>query len=227
MTSNSSDAYAMDHNLKNAGKYVHVLHEDTFIHGPLNFATGQNHKTRDRIGQEDWQALADHRHMFLNSVPGHDAPTYSIQVDNEVHMICPGIHQDMFNHMFALQSDDDESLFGDVEDTDTGSPEIDNGEEHTSRINGKEAEIKNNISTHTLGGSVEGEGKPGVEQRQNQDNAVPAAQLTEGGEDDEEKSGRGAMSKRPASDDATYEAHHGDGDGTLGVDCNEKRNGRK
>ena len=60
-------------------------------------------------------------------------------------------------------------------------------------------------------------------QRQNQDNAVPASQLTEGGEDDEEKSGRGAMSKRPASDDATDEAHHGDGDGdgTLGVECNE------
>jgi hypothetical protein len=30
----------------------------------------------------------------------------------------------MFNHMFPLQmSDDDESLFGDVDDTNTGSPQ--------------------------------------------------------------------------------------------------------
>jgi hypothetical protein len=74
----------------------------------------------------------------------------------------------MFSSLFALQSDDDESLFSEVEDT-----EIDNGEEvgeeHNLRINGKEAEIKNNICTHTPGGRVEGEGKLGVEQQQNQD----------------------------------------------------------
>ena len=47
--------------------------------------------------------------------------------------------------------------------------EVDNGEEHSSRVNGAEAENKNNVSTHTLGGSVEGEGKLGEEQNQNQD----------------------------------------------------------
>ena len=168
MTSNSSDAYAMENNLKNARNYIDVLLEDTFIHGPFNFATGQNQKTRDRIGQEDWQALANHSHMFQNSVPGHDAPTYPIQVDNGVQIICPGTHQDMFSHLFALQSDD-ESEFSEVEDTGTDSPEIDNGEEHNSKINGKEAEIKNNICTHTMGGRVEGEGKLGVKQHENQD----------------------------------------------------------
>ena len=174
MTSKSSDEYALDHKLTNAGKYIDMLHEGTFIHGPFNFATGQNLNTRDRIGQEDWQALAVHSHRFQNPVPDQDTPIYRIQVDNVTHIICPGTNQEMFSSLFALQSDDDESLFSDVEDTDTGPPEIDNGEEvveeHNSRINGKEAEIKNNICTQTIGGRIEGEGKLEVEQQQNQDN---------------------------------------------------------
>ena len=100
-----------------------MLHEDTFIHGPFNFATVHNRKTRDRIKQADWQVLASHSHMFQNSVPSFDVPTYSIHVDNGVHASCPGTHQDMFDHMFALPSDDDDSLFSAVEDTDTGSPQ--------------------------------------------------------------------------------------------------------
>jgi hypothetical protein len=173
MTSKSSDEYALDHKLINAGKYIDVLHGDTFIHGPFNFATGQNLNTRDRIGQEDWQALAVYSHKFQNPVPDQDSSIYRIQVDNGTHIICPGTNQYMFSSLFAFQSDDNESLFGDVEDTDTGSPENDNGEEvreeYNSRINGKEAEIKNIICTHTPGGRVEGEGKLGVEQQQNQD----------------------------------------------------------
>jgi hypothetical protein len=166
MTSKSSDKYAFDHKLQNAGKYINVLQGDTFIHGPFSFATGKNLNTRDRIRQEDWQALAVHSHMFQNPVPDQDSPIYRVQVVNETHIICPGTNQDMFNHMFALPSSDDESLFSEVEDT-----EIDNGEEvgeeHNSRINDKEAEIKNNICAHTPGGRVEGEGKLGVEQQQN------------------------------------------------------------
>ena len=175
-TSRSSCMYALNQKLKNAGKYIDVFDEETFIHGPFNFATGQNLNTRDRIGQEDWQALAAHSHMFQNPVPDQDSQTYRIQVVNETHIICPGTNQGMFSSMFAFQyyddessSDDDESLFSDVKVT-----EIDNGEEadeeYNSEINGKVAEIKNNISTHTLGGSGEGEGKPGVEQQQNHDN---------------------------------------------------------
>ena len=108
MTSNTSNAYAIRHNLKIARNNIHILHEGTFIHGPFNFATGHNRMTRDRIGQEDWQALEKHSHMFQNSVPDLDDPTYPIRVDDEVHISCPGIHQDMFNHMFALQSSDDD-----------------------------------------------------------------------------------------------------------------------
>ena len=164
-TSRSIDMYALNQNLKNAGKYIDVFDEETFIHGPFNFATGQNLNTRDRIGQEDWQALAVHSHMFQNPVPDQDSQTYRIQVVNETHIICPDTNQGMFSSMFALPSSDDESLFSEVEDTEIDNGE-DAGEEYTSRINGEETEGKNNTSTHTLGGSVEGEGKLGVEQQQ-------------------------------------------------------------
>ena len=185
-TSNTSKAYATEHDLKIARNYIEILHDDTFIHGPFNFATAHNRKTSDRIGQEDWQALANHRHMFQNSISGLDDPTYSLRVDNEFHISCPGIHQDVFDHMFALpdSDDDDDSLFSSVGDTvtdddksqvgkvvdaDTDSPKTDNAKEYISRVSGTEAEIKNNISTHTQGGGVEGEEMRGVEQNQNQD----------------------------------------------------------
>ena len=60
----SSAAYAIRHNLVPAQKYVHLLHEDTFIHGPFDFATVNNPKTRDRISQQDWQVLASFSHLF-------------------------------------------------------------------------------------------------------------------------------------------------------------------
>ena len=50
----SSAGYAIRHNLVPAQKYVHLLHEDTFIHGPFDFATVNNQKTRDRISEKDW-----------------------------------------------------------------------------------------------------------------------------------------------------------------------------
>ena len=120
--SDSSKAYAIKNNLVVASKYINVLHEDTFIHGPFNFATVHNRKTRDWIGQEDWQVLANHSHMFQNSIPSFDVPAYSIHVDNGVHASCPGNHQNIFNHMFELLNSDDESLFSNTDDTEIGSP---------------------------------------------------------------------------------------------------------
>ena len=120
--SDSSRAYAIKHNLVVATKYIHMLHKDTFIHGPFNFSTVHNRKTRDRIGQADWQVLANHSHMFQNSIPSFDVPTYSIHVDNGVQVSCPITHRDTFGHMFAHQSDED-SLFSDIVDNNTDPPQ--------------------------------------------------------------------------------------------------------
>jgi len=137
--SSSSAAFAARNNLVTARKFIHLLHEDTFIHGPFDFATVHNRKTRDRIGQADWQVLADFSHMFQNPIPSFLLPTYSIHVDNGIHYSflhnhnmqflthtsCDGHNSDedsLFsdyvptgNAELPLHDSDDGSLFSDVE----------------------------------------------------------------------------------------------------------------
>ena len=70
------------------------------------------------------------------------------------------------------------------------------------------------------GPDLRGGGERGEEETHEvNDSAEPAVQLIGGEEDVEEKSGKGGKSKRPASDEDTYAAHHGDG--TLGEECND------
>ena len=81
----TSTAFAIKNHLVVAKKYVNLLHEDTFIHGPFNFATHHGRKTRDRISQEDWDILKKYSSKFQNSIPSSDVPTYSIHVDRGAH----------------------------------------------------------------------------------------------------------------------------------------------
>ena len=50
--------------------------------------------------------------MYQNSVPRFDVPTYSIHVDNGVHFRFPDSHHEAFSN----QSDDEDSLFSNVQD---------------------------------------------------------------------------------------------------------------
>ena len=138
--SSSSAAFAAKNNLVTARKYIHLLHEDTFIHGPFDFATVHNRKTRDRIGQADWEILASFSHMFQNPIPSFLVPTYSIHVDNGIHysflhklnmQFLPhasrdGYHSSNESSLFSdsdpscgeelpLHNSDEDSLFSDVE----------------------------------------------------------------------------------------------------------------
>jgi hypothetical protein len=122
--SSSSAAFAARNNLVTARKFIHLLHEDTFIHGPFDFATVHNRKTRDRIGQADWQILADFSHMFQNPIPSFSVPTYSIHVDNGIHYSFLHNHNMQFlTHTSCDGHDSDEdSLFSDY--VPTGNAEL-------------------------------------------------------------------------------------------------------
>ena len=63
-----------------------MTHEDTYIHGPFDFASVHGRKTRDRISQSDWDILRNHKRMFQNELPKFDIPTYSIHVDRGCHV---------------------------------------------------------------------------------------------------------------------------------------------
>ncbi len=82
--STSSRVFASKNKLVPARQFVHLLHEDTFIHGPFNFATINNRKTRDRIAMQDWTVLESHKHLVRNAVPPFDVPAYSVHVDSGV-----------------------------------------------------------------------------------------------------------------------------------------------
>ena len=86
-SSETSDGYAEKNNLVRARTSVYLLHEDTFIHGPFDFAVVNNRRTRDRISQVDWDVLAKFSHRFRNPVPRFDVPAYSVHVDNGIHFV--------------------------------------------------------------------------------------------------------------------------------------------
>jgi hypothetical protein len=117
----SSAGYAIRHHLVPARKYVQLLHEDTFIHGPFDFATVNNRKTRDRISKKNWQVLASFSHLFQNPLPSFDVPTYSVHVDNGVHIVFNGkLDAAMLLPQHSLlprdnTSDSGSDLFSDVE----------------------------------------------------------------------------------------------------------------
>jgi hypothetical protein len=83
--SDNSDTYASRHKLLPFRKYINLTHSDTFIHGPLDFATINNRKSRDRICQSDWDILKSHCDLYHNPLPRFDVPTYSVHVDAGAH----------------------------------------------------------------------------------------------------------------------------------------------
>eukprot|EP00957_Ditylum_brightwellii_P165090 12569198-Ditylum_brightwellii.AAC.1 len=45
------------------------MSNETVIHGPFNFATVNNRKTRDRIDSKDWNSVIAACHMYNNVPP--------------------------------------------------------------------------------------------------------------------------------------------------------------
>jgi len=84
--SDTSDSHATRHKLMPFRKWLNICHQDTYIHGPFEFASIEGRKTRDRIAQVDWAALALHSSMFCNPVPSFDVATYSIHCDRGAHV---------------------------------------------------------------------------------------------------------------------------------------------
>ncbi len=83
--SDTSKSYASRHNLIPYRKYINLIHLDTYIHGPFEFATINHRKSRDRICQSDWDVLKSHCDLFHNPLPSFDVPTYSVHVDAGAH----------------------------------------------------------------------------------------------------------------------------------------------
>jgi hypothetical protein len=82
----TSDGYATRHKLMPFRKWLNICHQDTYIHGPFEFATIRGRKTGDRIALVDWDALALHSSAFCNPIPSFNVTTYSIHCDRGAHV---------------------------------------------------------------------------------------------------------------------------------------------
>jgi hypothetical protein len=89
--SNTLEERALHHNLVPIRCWVNLTHGNTYIHGPIEFATVRSRETRDHIAQDDWNALVAKSSMFVNKVPKFDLPTYSIHMDHSIHSIFHGM----------------------------------------------------------------------------------------------------------------------------------------
>ena len=74
--SDTSEAYALHHKLLPFHQYINLTHQNTYIHGPFDFATVHGCKSRDRMDQVDWGILCSHTAMFHNSAISRDASSH-------------------------------------------------------------------------------------------------------------------------------------------------------
>ncbi len=87
--SDNSEERAAKHKLRPIRTWVNLTHGNTYVHRLFDFATIRGCKSRDRIAQECWDALAGKCSMFTNKISRFDVPTYSIHLDHGVHTVFP------------------------------------------------------------------------------------------------------------------------------------------
>ncbi len=71
--SDTSEDRASRQNLVPVRCWVNLTHNDTYIHGPFDFASVRGQKTRDRICLDDWNVILAKSSMFVNKVPKLDS----------------------------------------------------------------------------------------------------------------------------------------------------------
>jgi hypothetical protein len=69
---------ARTRNLVPYREWVYLTQEDKVLHGPFNFSTLHNRKTRDRISDTDWNLLIAARNKYDLPAPRFQHPTVHI-----------------------------------------------------------------------------------------------------------------------------------------------------
>ena len=69
-------------------EWINIKDPATIIHGPFNFATINNRKTRDRISLREWEILAQSKHLYDNDRPIiDDVPVQLIHWNEPIQLI--------------------------------------------------------------------------------------------------------------------------------------------
>lgn len=87
--------YAKENCLHPFCQWVNLLHDDTYIHGPFEFATINGRLTRDRIAVDDWTQLRLARNKYDDAPPDLDINDFTgIQFTRSFHTAVsdPAVH---------------------------------------------------------------------------------------------------------------------------------------
>ena len=106
-----SESVATSKRLTPYREWINIDDSDILLHGPFNFATLNNRKTRDRVAEHDWNILAQCKTKYDNFAPkitqrvmhlDITQPIYEqVRNDKEVSQRC---HTFMFNLEFQDQT---------------------------------------------------------------------------------------------------------------------------
>ena len=101
--------FALRNNLQTLRQWVHLTHEDVYLHGPFDFATVNGRKTRDRVSIDDWKILLSLRDSYHSTPPSLDLPMYSIHFDRGVTttFVCKTINAHVQSVASLLQTSGD------------------------------------------------------------------------------------------------------------------------
>ena len=77
--------YCHNHNLVAFSEWIHIHQDDTYLHGPFNFATLNGRKTRDRVDRKDWEILSQLKEKYDNAPPSLTLSALTIHVDTNSH----------------------------------------------------------------------------------------------------------------------------------------------
>ena len=86
--SDLSEKLAKNQNLTPYREWVNIKDPNTIVHGPFNFATINNRKTRDKISLRDWQILAQSKRHYHNDSPIiQDVPVQLINWNEPIQLL--------------------------------------------------------------------------------------------------------------------------------------------
>ena len=90
--SNESHLYAKSKGLVSYRQWMHLLHDNVFIHGPFDLTmTANGRQSKDRVSVKNWRILHNHRDVYANNPPStrmvselsiHCTPLFYTQVNS-------------------------------------------------------------------------------------------------------------------------------------------------
>jgi hypothetical protein len=104
-----SNEIAITRNLVPFREWIYLSQQDQLLHGPFDFATLNNRKTRDRISATDWQSLIAQKDKYDCPPPQFSHPIVHISTTEQpiTRHSDPSVDKRVEAFLYTLHFDDD------------------------------------------------------------------------------------------------------------------------